>query len=123
MAQTDSQTMTPQQLQQEAIAISKLIRDPAAVNQTLDESEGQVASQLKAKIYELLREGKTREEIFDYMVERYGQMVLYQPDFNAGTAPLWLAPWVVLGATAVLVGWRYQRARVKRQQTMPKRNS
>lgn len=100
-------------LYDEAISISKLLRDPASVNYTLFDSESAIAGELKARIYEMLREGKSREEIFDFMVARYGEMIRYEPDFNAKTALLWAAPWAVLIAGGVLVVLRMRR-RVKK---------
>lgn len=102
-------------LYDEAISISKLLRDPASVNYTLFDSESAIAGELKARIYEMLREGKSREEIFDFMVARYGEMIRYEPDFNAKTALLWAAPWAVLIAGGVLVALRMRR-RVKKNQ-------
>ena len=98
-------------LYDEAIAVSKLLRDPSSANYTLFDSESALAGELKARIYEMLRAGKTREEIFDYMVERYGEMIRYQPDFNAKTALLWAAPWMALGVGALLVFLRWTRRR------------
>ncbi|MDO4936639.1 MAG: cytochrome c-type biogenesis protein CcmH [Sutterellaceae bacterium] len=100
-------------LYDEAISISKLLRDPASANYTLFDSESAIAGELKARIYEMLREGKTREEIFDFMVARYGEMIRYEPDFNAKTALLWMAPWAVLIAGDVLLVLRMRR-RVKK---------
>ena len=93
--------MTGQALSQEAIAISKLLRDPASANYTLFDSESAIAGELKASIYEQLRAGRTREEIFDFMVERYGDFVLYNPPFKASTVILWLGPVVLYLAAAV----------------------
>lgn len=104
--------LTGQALYDEAIAISKLLRDPSAANYTLFDSESALAGELKARIYEMLRKGATREDIFDFMVARYGEMIRYQPDFNAKTALLWAAPWLTLlvGAALVVMRWRKSRA-------------
>mgnify|MGYP000500202259 CR=1 FL=1 len=91
---------------------SKLLRDPSSANNTLFESETALSGELKALIYQKLREGATRGEILDYMAERYGEAVRYQPDFNATTFLLWAAPWiaVVIGA---FVFWRSMRRKTK----------
>ena len=102
--------LTGQALSQEAIAISKLLRDPASANYTLFDSESAIAGELKASIYEQLRAGRTREEIFDFMVERYGEMIRYEPDFNSGTALLWAAPWLAVAAACLFL-WRRMRVR------------
>ena len=100
------QGLTGRELYDEAIAVSKLLRDPSSANNTLFESETALSGELKA------REGATRGEILDYMAERYGEAVRYQPDFNATTFLLWAAPWiaVVVGA---FVFWRSMRRKKK----------
>lgn len=104
--------LTGTELTREAIAISKLLRDPASANYTLFDSESAIAGELKARIYEMLRQGRSREEIFDFMVARYGEMIRYEPDFNAKTALLWVAPWAVLACGAAAV-WLRVRGRRK----------
>lgn len=96
-------------LQEEAIRISKLLRCPASPNLTLYESEAAIASELKGRIFMMLREGKSRDEIIRWMIERYGEQISYMPDVNAGTAPLWIAPWAALGVAGGLVFWRMRR--------------
>lgn len=97
-------------LSKEAIEISKLLRDPASANYTLFDSESAIAGELKARIYEQLRAGRTREEIFDFMVERYGEMIRYEPELNRGTALLWAAPWLAVAAACLFL-WRRLRVR------------
>lgn len=96
-------------LQEEAIRISKLLRCPASPNLTLYESEAAIASELKGRIFMMLREGKSRDEIIRWMIERYGEQISYMPDVNAGTAPLWIAPWAALVVAGGLVFWRMRR--------------
>ncbi|QNH97618.1 cytochrome c-type biogenesis protein [Shewanella algae] len=79
-----------------SIDISKELRCPMATNQNLFESETAIASELKAQIYLMLQQGKSREQILDFMVERYGEQIRYQPTLNAGTALLWLGPVLLL---------------------------
>lgn len=62
-----------------SIDISKELRCPMATNQNLFESETAIASELKAQIYLMLQQGKSREQILDFMVERYGEQIRYQP--------------------------------------------
>ena len=80
-----SEGLSGRALYDEAIAVSKLLRDPSSANNTLYESETALSGELKALIYQKLREGASRGEILDYMAERYGEAVRYQPDFNATT--------------------------------------
>ena len=81
--------------------------------QTLYDSESAIANELKGVIYEKLRAGETREQIFDFMVARYGEQIRYEPDMNAGTAALWAAPWVALGACGLFLAARMRRKGAK----------
>ena len=100
-------------LRDEAISIAKVLRCPVSPNLTLYDSESQIASELKGVIYEKLREGQTREQIFDFMVERYGEQIRYEPDMNAGTVALWAAPWVALAVGGILLVLRIRRRQSK----------
>lgn len=97
------------ELRDEAISISKVLRCPVSPNLTLYDSESAIANELKGVIYEKLREGQTREQIFDFMVARYGEQIRYEPDMNAGTAALWAAPWLALALAGVLLFVRMRR--------------
>lgn len=85
-------TVSAMSLQEQAIGISKELRDPSAVNQSLYESNAPQAAQLKAKIYELLKEGKNKEEIFKYFADRYGSQIRYLPELEGSTMALWIVP-------------------------------
>ncbi|AAN53558.1 cytochrome c-type biogenesis protein CcmH [Shewanella oneidensis MR-1] len=84
--------------QQQAIAISKELRCPMATNQTLFESQAPIAHELKGQIFSLLEQGYKRDEVLDFMVQRYGEKIRYQPEFKPSTMALWLGPLVLLVA-------------------------
>lgn len=107
-AAEQKEELTGRQLYDEAIAVSKLLRDPSSANNTLYESETALSGELKALIYQKLRQGQTRGEILDFMAQRYGEAVRYQPDFNATTFLLWAAPWIA-AVIGVFVFWRSLR--------------
>ncbi|MFQ6370654.1 cytochrome c-type biogenesis protein CcmH [Shewanella sp. YIC-542] len=99
----------PQALLPLSNQIARELRCPAAVNQSLYESEAPIASELKAQIYQMLQQGKTREQIIDFMVQRYGERIRYQPSLNPATWLLWAAPLLlVIGCGALLLGGRKQ---------------
>ena len=101
--------LSGKELRDEAVSIAKVLRFPVSPNLTLSASEAATSSELKGVIYEKLREGQTREQIFAFMVVRYGEQIRYEPDKNAGTAALWAAPWVAVALGAVLVFRRMRR--------------
>ena len=65
-------------------------------NQTIKDSNAFLADDLRREIRRLLSEGKTNTEIFDFMVERYGEFALYRPRMSGITLLLWIAPGVFL---------------------------
>lgn len=109
----ETKPLTGAELQKEAVSISKVLRCPVSPNLTLYDSESAIANELKGVIYEKLRAGETREQIFDFMVARYGEQIRYEPDMNAGTAALWAAPWVALGACGLFLAARMRRKGAK----------
>lgn len=65
-------------------------------NQTIADSNSGLAVDLRGQIAEQIRAGKTDVAIKQYMVERYGEFVLYNPPFNTNNAALWLGPFLLL---------------------------
>lgn len=88
-------------IRDQAIEISKELRDPGAVNQSLYESNAPQAAELKAKIYQLLENGESRENVLEYFASRYGKQIRYDPPVDPWTAALWVVP-AVLFAGLVL---------------------
>ncbi|HHF3031704.1 heme lyase NrfEFG subunit NrfF [Vibrio diabolicus] len=84
------------ELQQRANALAKALRCPQCQNQNLVESNAQAAKDLRLKVYSMVNEGSTNQEVKDYLVQRYGNIVLYQPPFNYSTAALWIFPLLLL---------------------------
>ena len=85
-------------------------------NQNLADSNADLARDLRDKTAEMLEQGKTDQEILDYMSERYGDFVLYRPPFRSDTALLWLGPVGLL--IIVFVGLiRFLRRRKNERQT------
>lgn len=88
-------------------------------NQSLADSHASLAVDLKEKIAEQIRAGKTSEEIKSYMQDRYGEFVIYKPAYSLENAILWLGPFVVL-VIAVLMARRVVRAsKVASHQELP----
>lgn len=78
-------------------------------NQTLADSNAQIARDLRREVLALMRQGKSDSEIRDYLVARYGEFVLYNPRVEARTWLLWFGPALLLLAGGVVL------ARVVRQ--------
>jgi cytochrome c-type biogenesis protein CcmH len=72
-------------------------------NQSLADSNAQIAVDLRREVLALMREGRSDTEIRQFLVERYGEFVLYRPRVGASTWLLWFGPAVVLIGGALLV--------------------
>jgi cytochrome c-type biogenesis protein CcmH len=79
-------------------------------NQNLADSNAELALDLREKTYEMVKSGKSEDEIIEYMVARYGDFVLYRPPVKSSTLFLWLGPLLFL-AIAIIVATRFVRSR------------
>jgi cytochrome c-type biogenesis protein CcmH len=94
--------------------ISEELRCLVCQNQTIADSHAPLAVDLRTQIRGMIASGKSDEEIRGYMVERYGDFVLYRPPFKATTLVLWVAPAVLIfgGLGSLLVLLRRRRGTV-----------
>ena len=65
-------------------------------NQTIRDSNAMIARDLRREIRRLLTEGKSDAEVYDFLVQRYGEFVLYRPRMSGVSLLLWLAPGIFL---------------------------
>jgi len=72
-------------------------------NQSLADSNAQIAHDLRREVLELMRQGKTDAQIKDYLVARYGEFVLYKPRIEERTWLLWFGPLALLLAGGLVV--------------------
>lgn len=80
-------------------------------NQNLAASNADLAKDLRRQSYEMIQQGASKDEIIDYMVDRYGDFVLYRPPFKPITLLLWLGPALFLaGGLAVIIVMVRRRA-------------
>jgi cytochrome c-type biogenesis protein CcmH len=98
-------------LDKRVAALADELRCLVCQNQTLAESNAPLAVDLRNQIREQLAKGASESEVRDFMVERYGDFVLYKPPFKASTAALWLGPFILL-AIGVWVLRRLARRRL-----------
>ena len=84
-------------------------------NQTIADSNAPLAVDLRQQTRAMIAAGKSDDEIRAYMVERYGDFVLYKPPLNAATAILWVAPGLLIvgGFAALFVMLRRRRTAVE----------
>ncbi|UNK41463.1 cytochrome c-type biogenesis protein CcmH [Luteimonas sp. S4-F44] len=85
-------------------------------NQSLADSNAQIAHDLRREVLALMRRGQSDAQIREHLVARYGEFVLYRPRVGPATWLLWFGPLVVLGAGGVVI-WRIVAAR--RREPLP----
>lgn len=83
--------------------LSEELRCLVCQNQNIAESNADLAKDLRLEIYTMLSEGKSEDEIVDFMVQRYGDYVLYRPPFKPMTWLLWFGPIVVFAVGLIFV--------------------
>ncbi|WP_194436001.1 heme lyase NrfEFG subunit NrfF [Vibrio fluminensis] len=84
------------QLQQQAINLAKSLRCPQCQNQNLVESNSPIALDLRLVVFEMINQGKSEQQVVDYMTARYGDFVLYKPPFSLQNSMLWGLPVLAL---------------------------
>lgn len=94
----------PEQEQTYQSLISEL-RCLVCQNQTIADSNAELAKDLRREVYEMLQKGQTKQQIVDFMTQRYGDFVLYKPAFKLKTGLLWLGPglFLLIGLIMVIV--------------------
>lgn len=90
-------------------------------NQSIVDSEALIAVDLRREILQLMREGRSDEEIRRFLVDRYGQFVLYKPEVEPSTWLLWFGPVLMLLAGGGIV-WHVVRDRARSCGDVPAAN-
>ncbi|MCZ6577918.1 MAG: cytochrome c-type biogenesis protein CcmH [Gammaproteobacteria bacterium] len=103
------------QMESDFNILIKELRCLVCQNQNLAGSNSDLAKDLRRQTYELLTQGKTPDQVVQYMVDRYGDFVLYRPRLKRNTLLLWFGPFVLLA----LVLWLVIRAMRKKQKLVP----
>ena len=83
--------------------LSEEIRCLVCQNQNIAESNADLAKDLRLEIYTMLSQGKTEDQIVDFMVDRYGDYVLYRPPFKPMTWLLWFGPVIIFAIGLIFV--------------------
>lgn len=92
--------------------LTEELRCPKCQNQNIADSNAPIAMDLRQEIFRMLEEGQSNDQIVDYLVDRYGDFVRYNPPVNAKTLLLWYGPAGLLGLGVLTLGvivWRRRR--------------
>lgn len=99
----EAQPAEDPQIEQRMRALTQQLRCLVCQNETLADSQADLAEDLRKQIREQMKAGKSDQEIIAFLTQRYGDFVLYNPPVKATTFLLWFGPFVLLlGGTAFL---------------------
>lgn len=105
---TDTGILTSPEQRDRYHRLAEELRCLVCQNQTLADSNADLAADLRHQVETMIQSGRSDDEIKAYMVQRYGDFVLYRPPMQRNTWLLWLGPFALLFVGA-LVWWRVQR--------------
>lgn len=101
----EAQAFETEAQRQMYLRLTQELRCPKCQNQNIADSNSQIAIDLRNQVARLIKENQGEEQVKDYMVNRYGDFVLYEPPFKKGTLLLWFGPLIMalLGVTVFVV--------------------
>lgn len=106
-------------LDKRAAALEEELRCLVCQNQTIADSHAGLAADLRREVREQLAQGKSEQEVLDFMVQRYGDFVLYRPPVKSTTWLLWFGPFLLLAAGALLLLSRLRAAKSRAAEAPP----
>jgi len=114
LAAIDTYQFKSEAQEQQYRQITEQLRCPKCQNTSIAASDSIIAADMRTKVYQLLNDGQSREQIVQYMVARYGNFVTYEPPVTPSTLILWLGPllFVLIGASVIVMRARRQSGKV-----------
>ena len=104
-------------LEARMMVIAEELRCLVCQNETIAASHADLAVDLKNQIRIKLTQGQSQKQILDFMVERYGDFVLYRPPLKTTTILLWLGPFILLGIAVLMLVMTIRQRRRESQPT------
>jgi cytochrome c-type biogenesis protein CcmH len=89
-----------------ARALFAEIRCVVCQNESIESSQAEIAADLRAVVREQVAAGRSDRQIRAFLVQRYGEFVMFRPAFSPGNAALWLTPFVVVAGGLIALGLR-----------------
>mgnify|MGYP004711956841 CR=1 FL=1 len=108
-ASTDLFTFRDEAQEQQFRQLTAELRCPKCQNNSIADSNAMIATDMRQKVFELMQQGKSKAEIVDYMVARYGNFVTYNPPLTPLTLLLWVSPFAVIFVGGWLIFIRSRR--------------
>ena len=104
--------------QKRALILANELRCPQCQNQNLVDSNSPVAKDLRLEVYKMVDEGKSDNQIIEFMTSRYGEFVLYKPRLESKTYVLWGGP-IILLLIGLVIGFIFVRKQRISGENMP----
>ncbi len=98
-ATTDVMPFKDEAQEQQFRQLTEQLRCPKCQNNSIADSNAMIATDMRRRVYDLMQEGKSRQEIIDYMVARYGNFVTYDPPLTPLTVLLWVLPLAAISSS------------------------
>ena len=95
----------------ELIEIYKNIRCLICQGQSIADSNSDFASTVKLVVQDQLKDGKTKKEIYDFLISKYGEWIVYQPTLNKNNFLLWFLPYLVLILGGLIIFFIIRKSR------------
>jgi len=119
MAAIESRQLHSPEQQAAYASLTNELRCLVCQNQSIADSDAALAADLRRQVYEMLEQGRSRDEVVQFMTERYGDFVLYNPPLKTKTLLLWLGPLLFLAIGLGTAVWLF---RPKKSATTPERD-
>lgn len=100
-------------LEARAREVGKELRCVVCQNQAIDDSNAELAGDMRVLVRERIMAGDTNQEVIDYMVDRYGDYVLLDPPFKTSTLVLWIGPSVIAALGLLWVVMMFRRRKTE----------
>ena len=101
-----------QKQEQRFQAVTAELRCLQCQNQNLADSDAGLAKDMRLQIFEMMQKGDSDQQIKQYMIDRYGDFVIYSPPFNWQNSLLWLLPLLAAASGIAFVVWHFRGARL-----------
>ncbi len=88
------------------LSLTAELRCPMCQNQNIADSDAMIAHDMRRKVYSLIKQGKSNDEVITYMKSRYGDFIHYQPPVTPVTVWLWVTPLLFAALAIGVVVWR-----------------
>lgn len=107
------------EIEQRMLTLTEELRCLVCQNETIAESRADFSNDMRREIRELIKANKTDEEIIEFLVDRYGDFVLYNPPLKSTTFLLWFGPLIlfIAGSITLFIYLRRRRQQVEEAET------